>query len=412
VAEDEPERQGERLLAMLAGQPGGSELLALEDSGAGLALVGGAVRDLLLDRTPRELDVVLDAEAPRHAELLAERLGGESNAHERFGTATVVWADGRIDIATRRAESYPAPGALPEIRPGSAAEDLLRRDFTVNALALALHGSSRGELETVPGALEDLAEGRLRVLHERSFVDDPTRLLRLARYASRLHFQIEPGTQELATAALSAGALETVSGARLGAELRLALTEPDPLRCLRTLDQLGLLTALGLAVPFARELAECALSLLPEDGSAAELLMATLGPTAALLDRLEFSSGARERILNAASSAPELAERLAGADRASELYDALQSASPEAAALAGAIAAQQGRTAGREAAAAWLTRLRHVRLTITGEDLIAAGMPAGPELGRALTRALARKLDGELEDGPQAELAAALEGTR
>jgi tRNA nucleotidyltransferase (CCA-adding enzyme) len=392
----------ERLLARLASLPGGGELIELSRGAPGeMALVGGAVRDLLLEREPRELDVVVD-DADELAAKLAQTLAGELTSHERFGTASVTWPKGRIDVATRRAESYSAPGALPEVRPGTREQDLERRDFTVNALELLLPG---GELIGVASALEDLAEEQLRVLHARSFLDDPTRLLRLARYQARLRFRVEPRTLELARQAIADGALETVSGARIGAELRLALGERDPTRCLRSLDELGALAALGLASPFPRELAREALALLPEDGSPAELTMALLEPAPALLDGFEFAAAERDRIGATTRLAPELSERLVGASRPSELREALAQVPVEAVALAGALAAQQG----REAAQRWIGELRHVRLSITGEDLLAAGLAQGPEIGRRLEETLARKLDGELADGKDAELAAALE---
>ncbi|HEY1834701.1 MAG TPA: hypothetical protein VGG08_09710 [Solirubrobacteraceae bacterium] len=398
----------ERLLAALAVLPGGGELIELSRSLPGeMALVGGAVRDLLLERQPRELDVVADGEgAERLASELARQLGGEVSRHERFGTASVSWADGRIDVATRRAESYAQPGALPEVRPGTREQDLQRRDFTINALELLL---AERRLVGVAGALEDLDGEWLRVLHARSFLDDPTRLLRLARYQARLRFQVEPQTLDLARQAITAGALRTVSGARVGAELRLALGENDPSRCMRSLDDLGVLAALELASPFPRERALEALALLPEDGSRAELTMALLAPTPGQLDRLEFGAGERDRICVGARLAPELVDRLAGASRPSELRAALARVPVEAVALAGALASEQGRTLGREAAARWIADLRHVRLEIGGEDLLTAGLSPGPEIGRRLELALARKLDGELGEGREAELAAALE---
>ena len=127
-----------------------------------------------------------------------------------------------IDVAIARAETYAEPGALPEVEPADLGRDLARRDFTVNAIALDL---ADGALAEFPGARDDLRAGRLRVLHDRSFLDDPTRLWRLARYAARLGFEIEPRTRELAEAAVSGGALGTVSGTRIGNELRLALAE-------------------------------------------------------------------------------------------------------------------------------------------------------------------------------------------
>jgi tRNA nucleotidyltransferase (CCA-adding enzyme) len=393
---------GEQLLAGLASLPGGGELIELSRGAPGeAALVGGAVRDLLLEREPRELDVVIDA-AEEFASELARRLSGELTRHERFGTASVSWPGGRVDVATRRAEIYARPGALPEVRPGTREEDLERRDFTVNALELLL---PEGRLIGVASALEDLAEERLRVLHARSFIDDPTRLLRLARYQARLRFQVEPQTLDLARQAVADGALETVSGARIGAELRLALAERNPARCMRALDELGALAALGFASPFPRELAREALALLPEDGSVAELTMALLRPTVELLDAFEFGAGERDRILVSTRLADQLADRLTGASRPSELHDALAGVPIEAVALAGATARAQG----REAAERWIEELRHVCLSITGEDLLAAGLAQGPEIGRRLEQTLARKLDGELAAGKDAELASALE---
>ncbi len=211
------------MLRALAAQPGGPALLSLARDRDDLELVGGAVRDLLLGRSPRELDVVVAGDAAALARELASLLGARTTAHERFGTAAVEWEQGRIDVAERRVESYPAPGALPQVRPGSAEEDLARRDFTVNAIAVELGGAREGQLHGAAHALEDLHAGLLRVLHERSFNDDPTRLLRLARYRARLGFDVEAHTAELAAQALAAGALATVSRARIGAELRLAL---------------------------------------------------------------------------------------------------------------------------------------------------------------------------------------------
>ena len=232
---------GAEVLRALARQPGGSQLQLIGREREDVALVGGAVRDLLLGRAPRELDVVVARDAAALARELALVLGANITLHGRFGTAVVEWEAGRVDVAERRGESYATPGALPDIHAGGTEEDLRRRDFTVNAIAVALGGPRRGELDSAEHALEDLAAGRLRVLHERSFVDDPTRLLRLARYLARLRFEPEERTAELAEQALAGGQLSTVSGARIGAELRLLLSEPDPLAALRWLGELGVL---------------------------------------------------------------------------------------------------------------------------------------------------------------------------
>ncbi len=418
-----------RVLAGLQDLPGGGELIdAAAESQDDVALVGGAVRDLLLGRAPRELDVVLAEDPTALAAALAARLGdgATSKHHERFGTASVRWGEGRIDIARRRAESYRAPGALPDVRSGSVQEDLARRDFTVNAIALALAGANRGELRVVPDALEDLAAGRLRVLHEASFTDDPTRLLRLGRYHARLGFELESHTAELAAAALRDGALATVSGARIGAELRLALGEPEPIAALAGLAELGALAGVDERIEFAEPLARAALALAPDDASAPTLLLAILlaaiadqggegaGPAMrALLDRLEFPASEREQAVRTALSSPSLLERIAGRASPSAVNATLATVPLEAVALALARAeAGIGGPADADAVAAarrWLERLRHVRLAIGGEDLLAAGVPPGPQIGERLAAALALRLDGALEAGPEAELRAALE---
>ena len=417
------------VLERLREQPGGEELATLAKRHHDVALVGGAVRDLLLGRSPKELDVVVSADPGRFAgELLAMlELRREGTPiltlHDRFGTAAVVWSAGRIDVARRRAERYPVPGALPEVRPGSDEEDLLRRDFTVNALAVPLSGPRTGKLVAVDHALADLDAGLLRVLHDRSFIDDPTRLLRLARYRARLGFDVEPHTAVLVDEALRACVLESVSGGRLGAELRLALEEPDPLTALRSMGALGVLTGLGLAPDLDEPLARRAMELLPAEGRIPELLLAVLLFSSihgggegeelllrSLLDRLEFAAGERDRALRAALGAGSLADRMARSTRRSELYEALSGWDPEAVALAGALVrVPEGDTAADQARL-WFDELRHIHLAITGDDLLAAGVAPGPEIGVRLEAALARKLDGRLDGaGAPAELQAALE---
>jgi tRNA nucleotidyltransferase (CCA-adding enzyme) len=415
---------GAQILDALQRRPGGPELLALARATDGdIALVGGAVRDLLLARDPRELDVIAPDGVLLAQELAATlRTAADAppriTAHERFGTAIVEWDGARVDIATRRAETYPVPGALPEVRAGNVEEDLQRRDFTVNAIAVPLGGAREGELRCAERALEDLAAACLRVLHERSFVEDPTRLLRMARYGARLDFQPEPHTAALAAQALDVGALATVSPARVGAELRLALGEADAVGAFAAIDRLGVFAALERRLRFDPKLAHRALPLLPRDGRADLLLLAVLLlPIAidpaedpepvmfALLDGWELTAAERERVMRTALVAPSLEREMELADTPSELHDALFAHTIEAVALGGALSGAP--SAARE----WIDTLRHVRLEITGEDLLAAGIATGPEIGQRLSTALASKLDGELEDGRDAELRAALEGS-
>jgi tRNA nucleotidyltransferase (CCA-adding enzyme) len=247
----------------------------------------------------------------------------------------------------------------------------------------------------------------LRVLHDGSFSDDPTRMLRLARYAARLGFDCEPHTRALLDQAVAGGALDTVSGARIGAELRLLSRESDPVAALRALHVLGLDRALGLdGGEDAAALAARALSLLPSDGRRDRLLLAVAGldqdGLGARLDAWGFAAVDRDVITAAAGDAGALSTRLRAANRPSEVAAAVGGAPAEAIALAGALGAE---TQARQ----WFERLRDVRLEIDGDDLLAAGVPAGPAVGRGLRAALADKLDGRVSSRAE-ELASALRG--
>jgi tRNA nucleotidyltransferase (CCA-adding enzyme) len=398
----------DELLARLRAQPRAARLFDALAGVEGAHLVGGAVRDVLLGGEAVDLDVVVEGDAAAAARTAAERVGGRVREHERFGTATVEADDLAFDIARARRERYPAPGALPKVEPASLEEDLLRRDFTVNALAVALGPPAPGTLHAAPQSREDLDARRLRVFHDGSFRDDPTRLLRLVRYATRLRFAIEPRTEELARAAVAAGAPATVSGGRIGEELRLLLREPEPNTALRLAGELGLDRALHPAFAPDPEAAERARALLPSDGRDDLVVLAAAcrafdgEALAAWLDELEFPAGERDVVVAAALGAAPLGRRLAAAGRPSEIAGAARGQSPEAVALAAAVVPEAADPAGR-----WLDGLRHVTLEIDGEDVLAAGVPEGPEIGRALAGALARKLDGEVA-GREAELAAAL----
>lgn len=384
-----PDELVQRLRALPAAVP----LLAVLGEQPGVHVVGGAVRDLLLDGAPGDLDLVVEGDAIALARRLAEGLGAgaELQEHDRFGTATVRFAGHAYDLAGARVESYRRPGALPDVRPATLEEDLLRRDFTVNAIALALDGS----LNAAPHALEDLAARLLRVLHPASFLDDPTRLLRLVRYATRLEFAVEGGTAALAADAVAGGALATVTPSRVGAELRLLLREPSAPEALgRVAAWEG---ALGVSLSFDAALASRACALLPGDGRRDLLLLAVacrgaaVPALAAWLDGLGFAAREREVVMAAATAADDLEGWLAAAGRPSEIAAAVGRAPVEAVALAGALGAES-------AARRWLDELRHVSLDIDGSDLLAAGVAQGAAVGSGLAAALRAKLDGEAPD--------------
>jgi len=222
--------------------PGAAVLIELFAERPQTYLVGGAVRDLMLGFIQFDFDLMVAEDAAGAAALLAERIPGSVREHPRFMTANFCADDGSlvVDIATSRRERYAEPGALPEVSPASPEEDLPRRDFTVNAMAMAIWAERFGELIEFPDASSDLMARILRVTHDASFIDDPTRLLRLLRYGARLGFTAEPHTEELARNAVAEGVINTVSGARIRDELIDLLSERSAVVAIESMHELGL----------------------------------------------------------------------------------------------------------------------------------------------------------------------------
>jgi tRNA nucleotidyltransferase (CCA-adding enzyme) len=223
-------------------------------------LVGGFVRDLLLRQENLDLDLVVEGDGIAFAERYAASSECRVRAHRKFGTAVMIFPDGlKIDVASARTEYYLQPGALPMVEHASIKLDLYRRDFTINTLAVALNGKHFGELLDYFGGLRDLQERAIRVLHNLSFVEDPTRMFRAVRFEQRLGFQIGGHSEHLLRSAVRMGFLEKISGPRIFNELMLIFRENDPLPAVRRLDELGLLKAIhpGLALSAeTRELLE------------------------------------------------------------------------------------------------------------------------------------------------------------
>jgi tRNA nucleotidyltransferase (CCA-adding enzyme) len=370
----------------LRAAPGAEIVLAALAGEPGVHVVGGAVRDALRGQVPRELDLVVEGDAVTVARRAAARVGGRVTVHERFGTATVKTDAYAFDLAGARRETYAHPGALPTVHLGATIEeDLARRDFSVNAIAVSL---ANGALTEWPGARADLDAGVLRVLHDRSFVDDPTRMLRLARYAARLDFAPDAHTEALIDPAL----LDTVSGDRAGNELRLALREPRA--ALRALDAWGLGAALLGPAFHAGWLAERAptgpLAL------AAACTGAEREALAARLNHLGFERQDRDTIVDAASGFERLHGHLDGSD--ADVWRLLRRERVETVQLLAA--------GGDAGAQRFLDHIRHRKLSISGDDLVAAGL-AGREIGAGLARAMEAMLDGRAPD-KESQLRAAI----
>lgn len=384
--------------------PGTEALLPALEGLPPVYLVGGAVRDLLRGASHVDLDVVVEGDALSVARTLAERLAGEAVEHDRFGTATVRAPELIVDIATARRERYPEPGALPEVEPAPIEEDLARRDFTINAMAIALPD---GSLIDPHGGQDDLKAGVIRVLHDASFLDDPTRLLRALRYEARLGGRLDPHTEELAREAIAAGAPDTVSGKRIRDELLDLLREAEAPAALARMRELKLDCALHPAWRVMPERAASAMLACAETGADPALasLAALMVPDAEalhpLLDRLALTRDERDRVSRAAEIGGHMSHRLGGDLAASQIHGLLHGEPLETLAVALAWGAPG------EPVLRYLSELCGARLEVTGDDLVAAGVPESPAIGQALEETLRRKLDGEVS-GRDDELALAL----
>jgi tRNA nucleotidyltransferase (CCA-adding enzyme) len=381
-------------------------------AGARAFAVGGVVRDALIDGARRagaegrDLDVVVEGDAIAVARRVAHALGGTLTVHPSFGTASIEGLrPGRLDLVTARAERYAAPGALPTVRAGTILDDLARRDFGVNAMAVELASGALRLLDPL-GGRQDMLRRRLRVLHPLSFVEDPTRIFRAARYAARLGFSLERATLRAQALALRLAPYPALSGARIAAEIERVLDDAAPAAALARLGAAGAFRLLDPRLRFSRatrarlEGLPAALGWLRERGLAASPLelaaLAIVGDQAAEvaaagLRGLGFSGEPRARLLRARESAPLLVERLAALSTAP--------ASRRAAVLRGRAAIELawawlgGDRPARAALDWYLGGAAKVRGALGGEELIALGVPRGPAVGLVLGRLRDARLD-------------------
>ena len=201
-------------------------------------IVGGIVRDLFLKVSNYDLDFVVEGDGIKFARILNRELKGNLKVHCAFKTATIIYRDNRIDIVTARKELYKKPAAYPNVKLGTMKEDLFRRDFSINAMAVAINKKNFGKLIDFYNGLKDLKKGLVRSMHDKSFVDDPTRIFRAVRFSTRFNFKIEPHTKKLIKEAIINGLLGKVNKGRIRKEIELFLDEKKPLKCLRTFSNL------------------------------------------------------------------------------------------------------------------------------------------------------------------------------
>lgn len=368
-----------------------AEAAARWRSACPIYLVGGPVRDCLLGRAVSDFDLTVDGDAIELARVIVRELGGTLTSHARFGTAKWTAPDQArsIDLATTRTETYARPGALPEVTRGTIETDLIRRDFTLNALALRLDGDHFGELIDLHGGERDLRDGRVRVLQPRSFIDDPTRLFRAARFEQRFDFTVEAETLNLIPAALPV--IDQVSGDRLRHELELVFREPHPDRPLRRLDEWGVLRqidpALHVSDRAAARFARTADSFTSWAYLLAELSVAVVHQIAVRLNLRREAAIDLEQLaglLGMADSIGQATTRRTVYHRLAPYHDralraALNIIEPDLARINIEL---------------YLNELRDVRPALDGAQLQTLGLPPGPALGRLLMDLRDARLDG------------------
>ena len=377
--------------------------------GARAFLAGGLVRDLWRGDTnaARDLDVVIEGDGPGVARALASELGGSVVEHERFLTASVeTLRHGRIDVVTARTERYERPGALPRVLPGSMAQDLRRRDFTVNAMAIELGSGAFGLLDPL-GGVADLERRRLRILHPLSFVEDPTRMLRAARYAARLDLATDRWTLRCQALALRLAPYPALSGARVAAELERLLREPEPGAALALLARAGVVRLLdsrwrpGRATAARLAAVAATLAWATAERLATPLTVAVLAlaaeqrpeVAAALPERLGLSGELVGRIRRALEEAPHLAARIRASSPPSETARLLRDAGAVAVVLL-----HLTEPSARNRLEWYAREGRTVAPALTGDEVIALGVARGPMVREVLQTLRDGRLDGRFAD--------------
>lgn len=394
----------------------GAVELAAGAIGVRAYLVGGVVRDLLLGAPPVDLDIVVIGDASAVTRLVARETSALLTLHEPFNTAALTWPDGtRLDVTSARREVYPSPGALPVVTPGDLDDDLRRRDFTVNAMAIALGEGPLGPVIDPLRGMPDLEQGLIRVIHRASFQDDPTRLLRAVRYEQRLSALVRPGgrrfvleaeTERAATDAVASDALSTVSVERRVAEFRRLVLEPSACAMLDRLAALRLLRAVHPALTWdaeRRRACACLTTALgwtesDDEGIwaarfgllARDVALATVEALTREMRLSAYTANVLRQVAGARSGVARIATRQSDA----QLGALLAGYSPVALAVTAAI-----EPVTREAIDHYLRRVRPIRPLLSGNYLRARGVAPGPVYREALRALLDFK-----RDAPEASL--------
>ncbi len=386
-----------------------------DETGFAVYLVGGIVRDLFLRVANMDVDIVVEGDGITFAGILVQRLGGRMKTHQKFGTAVITLPGGiKLDIATARLEFYESPAALPTVELSSIKKDLYRRDFTINALAVRLNRKRFGELIDFFGGLRDIKDKIVRVLHNLSFVEDPTRVFRAIRFEQRYAFQISKHTEHLIRTAVTMRLFTRLTGERIYDEIMLMFSELDPLKVLRRMQDFDLLQFLHPSLRL---------------GAEPERLFASIGETLTwyrllyleepverwflyflglldglkdeaageLLGRIAVPQRVRKRVMSSRQHCRDVLTEFYRDPRipASRVYDLLHPLTIEQMLL---MMAKARKEPAKKYISLYLTRLQSVKVTATGDDLLKLGVPPGPRYKQILAELLDARLDGEVRN--------------
>ena len=379
--------------------------------------VGGFVRDLLLKVENFDVDIVVEGDGIRFAEALEKKVPCRIRTHRKFGTAIILFPDGlKVDVATARWEVYDSPAALPTVESASIKMDLYRRDFTVNTLAIQLNPKAFGELIDFFGGVKDVKEKTIRVLHNLSFVEDPTRVFRAIRFEQRFGFQIGKHTQNLMRNAVKVGFLERLSGGRVLSELILILREEDPLPALKRMRDFNLFHFLHPGLKFDEQ-AEVLCEQIHHVIAWFDLLfleqryerwliyfyglmdLIKEGEREELCQRLAMNDRLRKRVKEGKLQADQVLLQIfswINTDRRpkrSEIYDVLDPLSIESKLF---MMAKTTQVATRRYISLYFTQLKDTKPILRGTDLIQMGMKSGPSIKKALSGLLKARLDEQV----------------
>jgi len=369
-----------------------------DELGLTVYIVGGPVRDVLLSMPVADIDLAVEGNAILLARRLARKLGAKAETHPRFGTATLSAGDVDVDLATVRSETYQRPGALPTVGPGSLEQDLARRDFTVNAMAVSLAPGDSGRLIDSHDGMADLKARLIRVLHDKSFTDDATRILRAIRYEQRLNFKIDPGTQSLIKRDISM--LDTISGDRLRHELEMIIDEKAPLKALRRADELGILKQISPSLNIGDDLAAKLEEVFKSDRSDRFILTVALltygldEEYKTVLRRLNVVGRAAQTIKEVHRIKGKLDDLSASGISNSGIYRLCQGY--QVTAISAFILAEES-TSVRQRLKVYLEELQHIQPLLSGDDLKRMGITTGRKIGSVLKHLMDARLDGKVQ---------------